>query len=88
MKFCGIFQSLGQIIKAMSEQTVPALADHRPGPPMLTGSLRDAICPRAHEGRVHWCEQPRHQTFVDFLVTKDRSQAAKMANQPQYYMGP
>jgi len=81
----GDILSLSKIIQRIGECRVCVTQDFRPKPPPIPTRLCDIQ--RQQQCQYEpWCTQPQHQTFVDYVKTQSRAQAARLANQSQYYM--
>ncbi|GFN97145.1 hypothetical protein PoB_002365100 [Plakobranchus ocellatus] len=79
-------RDLSKIIQCLASTNVPVSTDSKPAPAPLRVK---GLCPQTlAEQPVPWWEQPRHQTVHDYIFSKSRIQAARLSNQPQYFMGP
>ncbi|KAK0052211.1 hypothetical protein Bpfe_018294 [Biomphalaria pfeifferi] len=80
-----LFNDLAKIIQCLSNTQFPVTSLHRPGPRPPSFSYREHF---AAPSVVPWYEQKRHIPYVDYAMQTSRIQAARLANQHQYYMSP
>ena len=75
----------------MHQQTVASTSAAAPPPgarpaPRLRPLMQAAGAPP--ECLEPWWTRPQHRTMVEFVQSKDRLAAARLANRPEFYMAP
>ncbi|GFS06849.1 hypothetical protein ElyMa_001235600 [Elysia marginata] len=83
-----LFQDLTKIIECLGHTRVPLGQDAHVKPPQVPLRIQERCGEKPIEETLPWWEQPRHMTVHDYVAGQSRMQAARLANQPQYFMAP
>ncbi|KAK3793676.1 hypothetical protein RRG08_014570 [Elysia crispata] len=79
---------LSKIIECLGHSRIPLNRNVHPKPLLIPPPKKEKYAQRPQIKDSAWWEQPKHITMHDFVAGLSRIQAARLANQPQYFMAP